>query len=318
MSIELAIFDVDDVVIDMDEAAQVAEGAVRERLRAHLSLELADRVAVGLGEGYDVLLQQLRGGAGRQDEAHERLLSRLRWWQRGAIERGFEFKVFSRHTLLAAALEAQGVPVTAAIINDVVDAYWAAIRDASVILEDARWAIERCRALGAHVHLATNSDGFLIFDEAAQTFHYDPEDAVKKKRAAGGAPAAGRPARGRQCGRSNRKASLRLLRSGPEGGPDARLSGTPRSRGVHRRQPGQRRAPADGPRSHPALRPSPTRSGPVMRWALTLGLVAWTCVGCTAPFSVTARHPTSRRHQQTDTRSSRDPDPARADTEHLV
>lgn len=183
MSIELAIFDVDDVVIDMDEAAQVAEGAVRERLRAHLSLGLADRVAVGLGEGYDVLRQQLRGEAGRQNEAHERLLSRLRWWQRGAIERGFEFKVFSRHTLLAAALEAQGVPVTAAIINDVVDAYWAAVRDASGILEDARWAIERCRALGAYVHLATNSDGFLIFDEAAQTFHYDPEDAVNKKRA---------------------------------------------------------------------------------------------------------------------------------------
>ncbi len=182
MSIELAIFDVDDVVIDMDEAAQVAEGAVRERLCAHLSLELADRVSAGLGEGYDVLVQQLRGEAGRRDEAHERLLSRLRWWQRGAIERGFELKVFSRHTLLAAALEAERVPVTAAIINDVMDAYWAAVRDASVILEGARWAIERCRALGAHVHLATNSDGFLIFDEAAQTFYYDPEDAVRRKR----------------------------------------------------------------------------------------------------------------------------------------
>ena len=44
-------------------------------------------------------------------------------------------------------------------------------------------AIERFRTLGAHVHLATNSDGFLIFDEGAQTFLYDPEDAVAKKRA---------------------------------------------------------------------------------------------------------------------------------------
>ena len=94
MNIELAIFDVDDVVINMDEAARVAEGVVRERLRAHMSLELADRVAAGLAKGYDILRQQLRGEAGRKDEAYEALLSRLRWWQRGAIERGFELKVF--------------------------------------------------------------------------------------------------------------------------------------------------------------------------------------------------------------------------------
>ncbi len=183
MTIKLAIFDVDDVVINMDEAAKAAEQTVRSRLRAHMMPQVADEVAANLARGYDTLRIQLRSAAGEQHEDYLALEKRLRWWQRGSMERGFEMKVFSRHALLAIGLESAGVPVTAEIINDVVDAYWDSLRERSLIMEDAKVAIARYRAQGAHVHLATNSDGFLQFDEAAQTFLYDPEEAVFKKRA---------------------------------------------------------------------------------------------------------------------------------------
>ena len=55
MTIELAIFDVDDVVVNMDEAASAAEAALRERLRAHLPPQLADAVADRLT---DVLIRR--------------------------------------------------------------------------------------------------------------------------------------------------------------------------------------------------------------------------------------------------------------------
>jgi FMN phosphatase YigB (HAD superfamily) len=180
MAIDSVIFDVDDVVIDTDRACAAAERAVGEPLRGELGDEGARRVALAFSRGYDVLRRQLRTPAGLRAEGFDRHQSRIAAWQRGVLEAGFELKLWSRDTLLALALEDEGFAVTASRIA-AVDHYWRTMAEETEIHVDAARIVEQLRGRGIAIHLATNSDGFLRFDESARTFSYDPADAHRRK-----------------------------------------------------------------------------------------------------------------------------------------
>lgn len=179
--IEYVIFDVDDVVIDTDSAGAAAEAAVYEPLAKYLSPAKARAATAGLAEGYEILRRQLRRPAGEKPTeftAHE---SKIRRWQRGVLEDSHELKLWSRDSLLAIALEEAGAEVRGPVVAAAVDRYWEALRDETRVSDDAKRIVGALRARGIAVHLATNSDGFLRWDEARKTFAYDPDEAVKKK-----------------------------------------------------------------------------------------------------------------------------------------
>lgn len=179
--IDYVLFDVDDVVIDTDAAGAAAERSVAEPLSKYLPREVAERVASGLSEGYELLRRQLRRPAGERPEefvAHE---AKIRRWQSGVLGAGHELKLWSRDSLLAIALEAAGVEVREELVVPAVDHYWRVLAEQTRVMADAVRIIQHLRARGIHVHLSTNSDGFLSFDGARGCFAYDPEEAVRKK-----------------------------------------------------------------------------------------------------------------------------------------
>jgi FMN phosphatase YigB (HAD superfamily) len=174
-------FDVDDVMLDMDRVAHLGVQAVLTPLAAELGAEKAKVVQATFAAGYATLIAQLRSGGGTILEPYAELKRHIARWQRGLTDAGFELKMFSRHSLLAIALEQHGEPVTRRLVHGAMDHYWQALAGATEVFADAKAVIDLLLAEGTPFLLATNSDGFLELDEAAQTFRYDPPDAVKRK-----------------------------------------------------------------------------------------------------------------------------------------
>jgi FMN phosphatase YigB (HAD superfamily) len=179
--IRYAVFDVDDVVIDTDVACAAAERSIVDPLRNDLGEARANTVASAFSAAYDELRRELRRAGGVASESFQRLEQRILAWQSGVVGAGFELKLWSRDSLLAIAFEDAGVEVTRARLEAAGDAYWRTMSDRTALHEDASAIIERFSALGISVHLATNSDGFLRFDEKEGTFVYDPDHARRRK-----------------------------------------------------------------------------------------------------------------------------------------
>jgi FMN phosphatase YigB (HAD superfamily) len=156
------IFDVDDVVIDTDRAAVEALAAVDRR------------IAPLLQRHYETLIAHLRG---ENPPEYGRLRVRIEGWQSGFVE----VKQWSRECLVAICLEDLGETPTAERVTREARAYWRAITERSTVYPDAAELARRCLAVGVSIHFATNSDGFLGFDEARRTFTYDPEDSARRK-----------------------------------------------------------------------------------------------------------------------------------------
>ncbi|MCK6548521.1 HAD family hydrolase [Myxococcota bacterium] len=172
--VDLAVFDVDDVVIDTDHACDVAERSVEAPLSRHLPAATAEAVTRRFAHHYEILRVQLRHPTHAKTHEYAAYEARVRAWQAGVVADGHEVKIWSRDVMLAVALEDHGVPVTRALVDEVTAHYWRVMTAASVVQADARAVISRLLATGIPVHLATNSDGFLWLDEAAHTFRYDP------------------------------------------------------------------------------------------------------------------------------------------------
>jgi FMN phosphatase YigB (HAD superfamily) len=175
------VFDVDDVVLDMDHLSQAAERAVQAALTGPLGAAGAARVYEGLHQTYATLRAELRSAGAPPSAAYQRLAARLRAWQQGVLQAGFELKPWSRQVMLAVALEDAGLEVRGAWIEAGARAYWGALRDGTRVLPDAARAVAAARAAGVGVHFATNSDGWLRFDSEAGGFTYDPAEAVREK-----------------------------------------------------------------------------------------------------------------------------------------
>ncbi|MBK7857288.1 MAG: HAD family hydrolase [Archangiaceae bacterium] len=156
------ILDVDDVMVDTDGAVAAAMAA------------LDARVAGLLQRHYQTLISDLRG---EKPVAYPPLRQRIEGWQRGLLE----VKQWSRECLLAICFEDIGVKPTAALIEREARAYWGAITEKTVVYPDAAELIGVLKARGIDFQLATNSDGFLDFDEARQTFTYAPEVSARRK-----------------------------------------------------------------------------------------------------------------------------------------
>lgn len=156
------IFDVDDVMVDTDAAGVAAMAAVDSR------------IAPLLQRHYETLINHLRGLGPPEYAA---LRKRIEGWQRGFSE----VKQWSRECLVAICFEDIGVKPTAELIAREAGAYWRTVTERTVVYPDARELAGRLRARGISIHFATNSDGFLGFDEAAQSFTYDAEDSARRK-----------------------------------------------------------------------------------------------------------------------------------------
>jgi FMN phosphatase YigB (HAD superfamily) len=180
LSFSAVFFDVDDVMLDMDRIAHLGVQAVLTPLSLAIGEDAARVVQASFAEGYAILIRQLRS-AGVVHPEYVALRAEIARWQRGVTEAGYELKMFSRHALLAIALEKHGHRVTEALVHGAVDHYWQVLADATEVFPDARAVIAELVAQRVPFLLATNSDGFLLLDERAQTFRYDPEDAVRRK-----------------------------------------------------------------------------------------------------------------------------------------
>lgn len=179
---QVIIFDVDDVVIDMDAMVQAAHEGLQWGLAELLDDRTAERIVTQLKRSYATLRGQLRAGAPGHDDAARELVRRIEGWQAGALDAGFELKLWSRQVLLAVALQDLGLKVSPQLVHAGAEAYWAAVHTHTVIPPDVPRALQRARDAGQVVHLATNSDGWMTYDAAAETFTYDPEVSNRHKR----------------------------------------------------------------------------------------------------------------------------------------
>ena len=168
-------------MLDMDGVSSVAGQAVLEPLSREVPEKMAVQVRDRFLETYRVLVGQLRSPSHKSSADFERLERRIIAWQAGVTAQGFETKLWSRHVLMAIALESVGLSVTQALVNSVVDHYWRVLRQNTNVFPDAAAAVERLFEEQTRFVFGTNSDGFLRFDEPAQTFYYDPEDATRRK-----------------------------------------------------------------------------------------------------------------------------------------
>lgn len=156
------VFDVDDVMVDTDAATVAALGAVDARIGPLLKAH------------YETLIAHLRG---ENPPAYPALRKRIEAWQPELTE----VKQWSRETLVAICFEDLGVKPTKADIEREAAAYWRAITEKTVVYPDAAEMARRFVRDGLTIHFATNSDGFLGFDDARRTFTYDPADSARRK-----------------------------------------------------------------------------------------------------------------------------------------
>jgi hypothetical protein len=111
-------------------------------------------------------IRRLRACGGPPDDDYADLMRRAAWWQRGLTESGFEVKAWSRHALVACALEACALPVTAAVVEAAAGWYWTTVAARAVFYPDAMEFVRRLRDAGVAIRLAIGSDGFLTFEDA--------------------------------------------------------------------------------------------------------------------------------------------------------
>ena len=167
----------------MDRLARAAQEACRAPLLDALGAEVGEAVYLDFVQGYDDLRGQLRASPGYTHAPYASRRAAIANWQRGVLDAGHELKIWSRQSLLAVALERNAVPVTADLVHGIVDdGYWQYARDHSQLREDAVSVLGALERAAIPFHLATNSDGFLVFDSAEMTFRYDPEHAAAEKR----------------------------------------------------------------------------------------------------------------------------------------
>lgn len=183
MSVHHAILDVDDVLVRTSDTLDAASEAMLGPLSRHLGRAQAAAVQGEFRCYMEVAIRRLRAAGHVPDDECADLMRRTARWQSGLTEAGFEVKRWSRHALVACALEARGLPVTAAVVDEAADRYWATVAARAGIYPDAATFVARLRSAGVALHLATGSDGFLTFDDARQTFAYVPTESARRKMA---------------------------------------------------------------------------------------------------------------------------------------
>jgi FMN phosphatase YigB (HAD superfamily) len=176
-----AVVDVDDVLIATAGALDIAADAMLVPLSQHFGRRQANAVRREFMLAMDVGIRHLRAHGDPPDSEYADLMRRTAWWQRGLSEAGFEVKAWSRHALIACALESCGLPVTAAAVDAAADRYWATVASRAYVYTDAALFVRRLRRAGVPIHLATGSDGFLTFDDLRQTFIYAPKRSARLK-----------------------------------------------------------------------------------------------------------------------------------------
>jgi FMN phosphatase YigB (HAD superfamily) len=154
MIFSAVFFDVDDVILDTDRATQAAIDIV----------ELPGNVRETFRYLYGVLMDRLRG---RENPDYDALEADIFRWQRNLVEP----KVFSRHVLIAIALERCGVSPTRDAVHKAADQYWREVAAATRVFPDVKGTLARLREEGTGISFATNSDGFLEMSVAEDHSH---------------------------------------------------------------------------------------------------------------------------------------------------
>lgn len=181
MDFRYAILDVDDVLLATQQTEPVAARALLTALSEKLDQEKSVAVYREFVAHWRTLQRQHWSRGETVDGDYSMLQQRIADWQRGVIEQGYEIKPWSRQALLACALASQGIEISEKLVRGATEAYWQKMTRSLTVHSDAVIALDRLRSTGCHVHLATDSDGFLVFDESEQTFAYDPEASARGK-----------------------------------------------------------------------------------------------------------------------------------------
>jgi len=181
MHVRYAILDVDDVVLATQQAEPGAARALRTALAPLLGDEKAATVHQEFVKNWRTMQRQHWSSNETVSDDYAALSEQISHWQQGVIEQGYEVKPWSRQALLACALVSQQVEVSERLVRDVTEAYWLELAESVGVHPDAVVAVDRLRSAGCQLHLATDSDGFLVLDEARQTFRYDPEASARGK-----------------------------------------------------------------------------------------------------------------------------------------
>jgi FMN phosphatase YigB (HAD superfamily) len=168
------------VILNMDAAGAMAERAAGQAAAETLGHpERGPSVGAHVSAHYDTLRRDLRRSSGPPDEAYRALYADICRWQAAVVRDGHEVKRWSRESLVAIALEDEGLRPTGDAITSGSDAYWSTLAARSEIMTDVAPLLSVLRRRGVHVHLATNSDGFLKWQAGQLT--YDPDDAIARK-----------------------------------------------------------------------------------------------------------------------------------------
>lgn len=181
MDFRYAILDVDDVLLTTQQAEPRAARALLEALSAYLDSEKAAAVHREFVAHWRTLQRRHWSCAETAEDDYAVLEQSIAHWQRGVTEQGYQIKLWSRQVLLACALASQRVDVSERLVRGVTEAYWQEMAESVKVHPDGVAAIQRLGSTGCQVHLATDSDGFLVFDESEQTFTYDPEASAREK-----------------------------------------------------------------------------------------------------------------------------------------
>ena len=143
MNAHHAILDVDDVLTPTSDTLDAACEAMSDPLPAHLGRGQVVAVQREFRRYMDIAVRRLRADGDVPDDEYADLMRRTAWWQRGLTEAGFEVKRWSRH-----ALEARGLPVTAAVVDALAERYWATVAARAGVYPDAAAFDARLRNAG--------------------------------------------------------------------------------------------------------------------------------------------------------------------------
>ena len=171
------MLDVDDVLVDTDEAEKAASLAFRASVTTTLGEDHGKQMADSFEQIHQVLIQELRTGVA--SEEYRRVIRDLRQVQVQVYESGYQVKTWSREA--AAELSRRRCDFTCPmqLIEEALAFYWRLHRESLSVFDDALRFVTLLRASETPYLCASDSDGILRFSSTG--LYYDPKHARRKK-----------------------------------------------------------------------------------------------------------------------------------------
>ena len=180
-------FDIDDTLINTEEASLDGSEGVRKVIEAHLGEEKAKEIQENFNKifqlmvsGYRVInndWSKVEGGK----EAFDALLAKVENCQSQVKQKYSAVKKWSREMFIKFAADQAGANLTPEIINEAADSYWLTLTEKTIVYPRALELIKEIKNHNRPIFLFTSSDARLKMTDGGQ-FEYDPEYSMALKR----------------------------------------------------------------------------------------------------------------------------------------